>query len=160
MLASSPVPHLADASRNGTEGDMAAKDVEKELVKLEKQYWQAIKDQDVKTAKELTDDECIVSGAQGFARLRKDSLDGMVKSPSYTLNRFRIGDDAEVRMVSDDVAVVAYKVHEELTVDGEPVTFEAADSSTWVRRDGRWLCALHTESIIGDPYGRDRQAAM
>ena len=134
--------------------------VEKELVKLEKQYWQAIKDQDVETAKELTDDECIVSGAQGFARLRRDALDGMLKSPSYTLNRFRIGDDAEVRMLSDDVAVVAYKVHEELTVDGEAVTFEAADSSTWVRRDGRWVCALHTESIIGDPYGRDRQAAM
>ena len=139
---------------------MTTKTVEKDFVKLEKQYWQAIKDQDFETAMDLTDDECIVSGAQGFARLRKEALEGMIKSPSYSLNRFRIGDDAEVRMVSDDVAVVAYKVHEELTVDGEHVTFEAADSSTWVRRGGRWVCALHTESIIGDPYGRDRQAAM
>jgi hypothetical protein len=34
---------------------------------------------------------------------------------------------------------------------------DAADSSTWVRRNGRWLCALHTEAILGDPFGRDRQ---
>jgi hypothetical protein len=31
------------------------------------------------------------------------------------------------------------------------------DSSTWVRRNGCWLCALHTEAIAGDPFGRDRQ---
>ena len=46
-----------------------------------------------------------------------------------------------------------------LTVDGKPLTLEAADASTWVRRDGRWLCALHTESILGDSFGRDRQPA-
>ena len=27
----------------------------------------------------------------------------------------------------------------------------AADTSTWVRGDGRWLCALHTEPR--DPFG-------
>jgi len=47
-------------------------------------------------------------------------------------------------------------VHEELTVEGKPVTLDAADSSTWVRRDGHWLCAAHTETLSGDPYGRDR----
>jgi hypothetical protein len=35
---------------------------------------------------------------------------------------------------------------------------KAADSSTWVRRDGRWVCAVRTESLSGDPFGRDRQA--
>jgi hypothetical protein len=34
---------------------------------------------------------------------------------------------------------------------------DAADSSTWVHRDGRWLCALHTEAIAGAPFGRDGQ---
>ena len=36
------------------------------------------------------------------------------------------------------------------------MALDAADSSTWVRRDGRWLCAMHTEAIAGDPFGRDR----
>jgi hypothetical protein len=77
--------------------------------------------------------------------------------PSYTLNHSVLKDSAQVRLLQDDVAVVAYEVHEELTVDGKPVTLDAADSSTWVRRNGRWLCALHTEAIAGDPFGRDRQ---
>ena len=59
-------------------------------------------------------------------------------------------------MLRDDVAVVAYVVTEELTVENKPVTLKAADSSTWVRRDGRWVCAVHTESLSGDPFGRDR----
>jgi hypothetical protein len=43
-----------------------------------------------------------------------------------------------------------------LTVDGKPVTLDAADASIWVQRDGRWVCALHTESIGGGPFGRDK----
>ena len=58
----------------------------------------------------------------------------------------------------DDVAIVAYKVRERLVVDGNPVTLDAADASTWIRRNGHWVCALHTESILGDPFGRDRRA--
>ena len=138
---------------------MATMTVEKELMQLEKKFWQAIKDRDAETAIALTDDECIVSGAQGIARIDQDAMEAMMRDASYSLNRFRIADNPEVRLVNDDVATVAYKVHEELTVDGKPVTLEAADTSVWVRRDGRWLCALHTESLLGDPYGRDRQPA-
>jgi len=83
----------------------------------------------------------------------------MLKSGAWKLRRFEIDPDVKLRMFGDDVAVLAYKVREELTVDGKPVKLEAADASTWVRRDGRWVCALHTESIAGDPFGRDRRPA-
>jgi ketosteroid isomerase-like protein len=136
-----------------------AKDVEKELLELEKKYWQAIKEKDVDTAMRLTDDPCIVTGAQGVGRMARKDLGAMMNSASYTLREFEVKDDVQVRLLNDDVAVLAYQVHEELTVDGKPVTLDAADSSTWVRRDGRWLCALHTEAIAGDPFGRDRHAA-
>jgi hypothetical protein len=49
-------------------------------------------------------------------------------------------------------------VNERVVVDGKTLPIEANDSSVWVRRDGEWLCALHTESLAGDPYGRDRRA--
>lgn len=62
-----------------------------------------------------------------------------------------------MRLLEDDVALVAYKVHEDLTVDGKKVSMDAADSSVWVRRNDQWRCALHTESLAGDPYGRDRK---
>jgi uncharacterized protein (TIGR02246 family) len=131
------------------------KPIEQELLDLEKQYWQAIKDKDAAAAILLTDDPCILTGAQGVARIGRDTIGKMMTSAKYTLDDFELS-DPEVRMLRDDVAVLAYEVHERLTVDGQPVTLVAADASTWVRRDGRWVCAVHTESIKGDPFGRDR----
>jgi uncharacterized protein (TIGR02246 family) len=130
-----------------------------ELLELERQYWQAIQDRDGDQCARLSDEECIVTGAQGVSKLDRKTLIRMMKeSDQYTLDAFRLDEDVQVHRISADVAILAYKVHEELTVDGEPVTLDAADASTWVRRDGRWLCALHTESILGDPFGRDRHA--
>jgi uncharacterized protein (TIGR02246 family) len=135
---------------------MATTAMQKELVGLEKQYWQAIKDKDVDAALRLTDDPCFVTGPQGAASVDKKALAGMLNAASWTLHDFEVT-DVQVRLLSNDVAILAYKVHEKLTVDGKPVTIDAADASTWVRRDGRWLCALHTESIAGDPFGRDQR---
>jgi len=136
---------------------MTTMTIEKELVELETQYWQAIKDKDVDAAMKMTDDTCVVAGASGAASIDRKAFAGMLNSPAWTLNAFEFVGDVIARAITDDVAVVAYKVREQLTVDGKPLTLEAADASTWIRRDGRWLCALHTESIIGDPFGRDRQ---
>lgn len=136
---------------------MTTRTLEAELLDMERRYWQAIKDQDVDAAMRLTDEPCVVTGAQGVGMIDRKTLAAMMKSTSYTLNRFELKDGAHVHLLRDDVAIVAYQVHEELTVDGEPVTLDAAESSVWVRRDGRWLCALHTESIAGDPFGRDRK---
>jgi uncharacterized protein (TIGR02246 family) len=127
-----------------------------ELEQLERKYWQAVKDQDARTCAELSDDPSLVTGAQGVSALSRDQMRAMMeKDLPYTLDEFELK-DMQVRMLGPDMGVVAYKVHEKLTVDGKPVTLEAADASTWVRRDGKWVCALHTESILGDPFGRDR----
>ena len=132
---------------------------EKELLDLEKKYWKAMQEKDVESALKLTDNPCIVTGAQGVGTIDHKAFAGMMKDATWELNGFELDDDAQVRMVRDDVAIVAYKVRESLTVEGKPVTLEAADSSMWVRRNGRWLCALHTEAIAGDPFGRDRRRA-
>ena len=81
---------------------------------------------------------------------------GDAQAGGWTL---RITERYAVRLLGDDVAVLAYKVKELLTVDGKSLTVEAADSSTWVRREGVWVCALHTEALLGDPFGRDKRPA-
>ena len=128
---------------------------EKQIIKLEKQYWQALKDGDVEAALELTDDPAIVTGSQGVGSIDHETYRSMMENATWTIDEVELG-DIQVRMLGDDVAITAYTVKEELTVEGEPVTLEAADTSTWVRRNGQWVCALHTESVLGDPFGRDR----
>ena len=137
---------------------MADKSIERDLIQLENQYWQAIKDRDVETAARLTDDPCLIAGSSGIGRIDKEKFRKIMQAATYTLHNFELK-ETEIRLLSDDVAILAYKVHEDLTVDGKPVSMEASDTSTWVRRNGRWVCALHTESVAGDPYGRDRKQA-
>jgi hypothetical protein len=132
---------------------MASRKVENELLDLEKRYWNAIKEKDVVVATQLSHDPCIVTGAQGVSTLDRDSLARMLESAPWSLDDFEL-EDVQVQLVRDDVAIVAYKVKESLIVEGRPLTLEAADSSTWVRANGRWLCALHTEAVAGDPFGR------
>lgn len=135
---------------------MATQHIERELLELERRYWQAMQDGDVDAVVSLTDFPCIISGASGIGAVDRAAFTAMMKNPSHEILSVELDHDAKVRLISDDVAIVAYQVHEELSVEGEPVRFDASDSSTWVRRNGKWLCALHTEAIAGDAFGRDR----
>ena len=80
-------------------------------------------------------------------------------SGATQIRKVELDPTPEVRLLTNDVAVLAYTLTEEVTVGGKKLTIEAADASTWVRRNGHWLCALHTEALQGDPWGRDRQPA-
>lgn len=133
--------------------------IEQELLALERRYWQAVKDRDARTAKDLTDDPCILTGAQGVRRVNPETLADMMGSTDYRIDDFYISPDVQVQMLGNDIAVLAYDVHERVTIDGKSITVDAAEASAWVRRGGRWRCALHTESLKGDPFGRDRSAA-
>ena len=124
-----------------------------ELLNLERRYWGAVQEKDTATATALSDDPCIVVGAQGVGELSKEQLGGMLDAARYDIERFNM-EDVHVRKLSEGVVALAYKVKESLVVDGEDVDLEAFDSSVWVRRNGDWVCALHTESPAGDPFGR------
>ncbi|HEY5922109.1 MAG TPA: nuclear transport factor 2 family protein [Kofleriaceae bacterium] len=133
--------------------------IEKDLKALERQYWDAVQRKDSEAAIELSDDSCLVVGAQGLGSVTREQLAKMLQQAGYELQRYSFDDTQfQVRQVTDNVAVVAYQVEEELIVDGKPHKLEAYDASVWVKRDGKWRCALHTESLRGDPFGRDKPA--
>lgn len=131
---------------------------EQELVETEQRFWDAMKTKDGKAAAELTDDGCIVVGAQGVSAIDRASMHKMTEGGKWELQQFTFNEKTrQVRFISDDVAIVGYTVSERIVVEGKTLQFDANDSSVWVRRDGEWRCALHTESLAGDPYGRDKQ---
>jgi uncharacterized protein (TIGR02246 family) len=141
-----------------TGGHMDATKIGKEIFNLETQYWNAMKEKDTETILSLTADPCIVTGAQGVMKYSKTDFTAMMKMPQhYSLEDFQIGSDYQVCVLNDDTAVIGYKVKETLTVQGKPVSLEAAQASTWIRKKGQWTCSLHSESITGDPFGRDRK---
>jgi hypothetical protein len=130
--------------------------LDQQILDLENQFWQSMIDKDAEAGVRLTADPCIVAGAQGVSRIDSKTFAKMVEHGTWVLHDYEFS-DVKVERVTDDVAVIAYKVRENLTVDGKKLTLEAADASTWVRDGDGWKCALHTESVLGDPYGRDRK---
>lgn len=132
---------------------MQRDDISQEVLALEKKFWDCIKEKDSATAVSMSDDPCVVVGAQGIGEVDKTTLARMLEGDASQLNDYAF-DDIHVRHITDDVVVVAYKVKEGLVVEGKDVNLQAFDSSVWVRREGQWVCAVHSESIAGDPYGR------
>jgi hypothetical protein len=132
---------------------------EQELFDVEKRFWDAMQQKDARVAEQMTDNNCIVVGAQGVSEIDRKTMAKLTTEGQWELKQYTFDQkNAHVRFIDDDVAIVAYKVNERVVVDGKTLPIEANDSSVWVRRDGAWLCALHTESLAGDPYGRDRRA--
>jgi hypothetical protein len=130
---------------------------ERELLDLEKRFWDAMKEKDGRSAARMTDDGCIVVGAQGVSAIDSTTMEKLTVEGDWELKQYAFDEkNAQVKFIGDDVAIVAYKVNERVVVDGKTLPIDANDSSVWVRRNGEWLCALHTESLAGDPYGRDR----
>ena len=128
-----------------------------ELLDLERRFWDAMKTKDANVASQMTDDQCIVVGAQGVSSVDSKSMGKMTAEGKWRLDRYSFDEkNAQIRYLTDDIAIVAYKVSEQVTLDGKSMPIEANDASVWVKRGGEWRCALHTESLAGDPYGRDK----
>ena len=131
--------------------------IEAEILDLERRYWQAMRECDVRTAVALTEFPCLIAGASGVRSVDQASYEQMMTAGSWRVHEAEIEDGARVRQLTDDVAVILYGVREEMTVEGKPLTLRAFDSSVWVRRNDGWRCAMHSESIAGDG---DRKPAV
>lgn len=124
--------------------------IDTEILDLERRYWQAMRDKDLRTALALTEFPCLVAGASGVRSVDQATYEQMLTGGAWKIHDFKIEDGAEVRQLTDDVAVIVYGVREEMTDQGKPVKLHAYDSSVWVRRGDGWKCAMHTESVASD----------
>lgn len=134
---------------------MTTQTQKQELLDVENKFWGAMKNKDAEAAGGMTDDGCIIVGAQGVSAIDSKAMAKMTTEGKWDLKEYAFdAKSTQVRFISDDVAIVAYKVNEQVVMDGKTLPLEANDASVWVRRDGEWRCALHTESVAGDPFGR------
>jgi len=133
-------------------------DAAAEILSLERKFWDAIKAKDADAAAGMIAEECIVAGAQGAAKIDRAAFAKMTREGKWTLHEYELKDVVVVNP-TPDLAVIGYKVSEKISMDGREMVLEAADASAWRRKDGGWLCVLHTESVLGDPFGKDRKKA-
>jgi hypothetical protein len=79
----------------------------------------------------------------------KSKMGKMTEEGEWTLQSYAF-DDVEVVTPAPDVAIIAYTVRQQVTLNGKPQEMRAADSSTWIRGDDGWECYAHSESLLQD----------
>jgi hypothetical protein len=118
-----------------------------DIVALEKSDWDAMKKKDGDTTARLSGETALVIGPQGVMSIPKSKMGKMTESGDWTLESYRFH-DVEVSTPTPDVAIIAYKVTQKVTMGGKPQELQAADSSTWVRGEAGWECHAHSEVIL------------
>ena len=119
-----------------------------ELIGLEKKYWSAMEKRDLNSAIELTDFPCLVAGPHGSRLVDQAQFTEMFNSNEKSTLSAEIQGEPQVRILSENSAVIAYKVRSKMTSPEKNETLDAVDTSTWVRKNGRWTCAHHTETPL------------
>lgn len=119
----------------------------KTLFELENKFWKSIVDEDAETATGLLTEPAFMVSSHGafkfdHARYRQMAEQGSMVVKSYELS------DMDAIFPGNDTAILTYKVRQVLQPRGksEEITQDMTDTSTWVREQGAWRCAMHTES--------------
>jgi len=116
--------------------------MENEILSLEKKYWDAMCSRDYETVKSLTKFPCIVAGNRGIRSVDEPEFkkmfeqgDGKIKVNSITGEQVQTGNDH---------GLIAYLID----MDYNGKSMKCACSSTWIKEQGKWVCAMHTESDL------------
>jgi ketosteroid isomerase-like protein len=118
-----------------------------EIIALEKSYWDAMKTKDGNRTAQLSAKSSLVTGARGVTRIAKEKMGKMTEEGNWTLESYAF-EDIEVSTPSPDVALIAYTVRQDVTMDGKSDSLRAADSSVWIRGANGWECHAHSETFL------------
>jgi hypothetical protein len=117
----------------------------KEIQGLEIAFWQSMVDGQAGVATGMLTEPALMVSGHGRNKFDHSAYEKMAANDSYRLTDFQIS-DFDVLFPTEDVAVASYRVRQSMEQQGEALTEEVYDSSTWVRMDGDWKCVAHTES--------------
>ena len=122
--------------------------METQIFELEQKYWKAMKNHDFETVKGLTHFPCIVAGKNGVHSVDETAFKKMFESGAGSNYKVLDISGIETQKITDDSAIIAYLVEIQSNRDGQNSQMKCACTSTWVKEDDKWMCALHTESEL------------
>lgn len=119
------------------------------LVDLEKRFWQSLVDEDTDTATGLLDEPALMVSPHGAMKFNHADYRRMAEQGSMVVKSFELT-DVDVVFPKEDAAVLTYRVKQLLAERGKSKEIEQimTDTSVWARKNGRWLCVMHTETPL------------
>lgn len=110
------------------------------FLNLEKNYWKAMRENDVDAAVALTKFPCLIAGPQGFRQVKEEEYRKMMQSMNGKAFQNVTLEEPKVKMLNEQTALVAYSTH----MNG----MRMLDVSTWVKDGSDWVCAFHSENPL------------
>lgn len=120
------------------------------LVDLETKFWQSIVDHETDVALNLLCEPAFMVSPHGAMKFDHAGYRQMADHGTMVVNSFELR-DMEVVFPNDATAILSYRVKEGVTPRGQGASTEQEwnDTSTWVKTDDGWRCAMHTEAPVG-----------
>ncbi len=122
-----------------------------DLIALEQKFWMSLVNADTDTAIGLLDEPALMVSSHGALKFDHSAYRHMAEQGAMVVKDFELS-DMNVVFPNDDTAVMIYRVKQSLCHRGasDEIRQEMMDSSVWTRKDGQWLCVMHTETPVGD----------
>ena len=119
------------------------------LVDLETKFWQSMVDHKTDVALDLLCEPALMVSTHGAMKFDHAGYRQMAEQGTMVVNSFKLS-DMEVVFPSDSTAILSYRVKQGVAPRGKGATTEQEmnDTSTWVKTDQGWRCAMHTETPI------------
>jgi ketosteroid isomerase-like protein len=121
----------------------------RELIELETRFWHALVEEDADTATSLLDEPAMMVSSHGAMSFNHADYRQMVEKAPMLVRSFELS-DMKVVQPTEDTAILTYHVKQDIGFrDGsKDQTQEMTDSSVWTRKNGHWLCVMHTETPV------------
>lgn len=119
-----------------------------EIESLERAFWQSLVDDQPEVAAGMLTSTALMVSANGAMSFDPPTYEKMAADPKYRLLDYRFS-DMDVLFPSDDVAIATYRAWQKYAKGDEIIEEDVVDSSTWLKLDGKWRCAAHTEARAG-----------
>jgi hypothetical protein len=118
--------------------------IKEQLIKLEKQSWEAWKNRDAKFFQEFLSDDHVEVGFGGLTN--KAAVVAVVGSPVCTVKSYEL-DHFELKLLDKNTALLTYWEAQD-TVCHNPVPSPCWVSSLYMKRGGRWLNVFYQQTHI------------
>lgn len=120
-----------------------------DIMDLERRFWQSMQDMDVDAAAALLDEHSTSVSGWGVCHFSPTEYRAMARAGNARITSFELFDE-RVIFPLPDVAIATYSARQSFVVDGRVHENKVHDTTTWVRKDGRWRACAHTETMTQD----------
>ena len=118
---------------------------QQDIMELERRFWQAMVDRDIDVATSLLDRHSVSVSGGGIHHFDPSEYKAMALAGDGRITSFSFSDE-RVIFPSPDVAIASYRAEQSFTMKGKRHDMVVYDTTTWVRKDGKWLASGHTET--------------